>query len=97
MEEIDVKKELLAVLDYYREQIATGKCTLGAMLTFYRILMENYDVVGTAEDFAKFFGVSEHNVRNVINRRLIAKPVRRVFYPFHAFLKIIPDKWLRNR
>lgn len=93
MEQLDVRQELLTLLDYYREQIKNNQCTMDTMLAFYRILMENMNVVGTVEDFARFYGVSEANVRNVISRYMVKKPKRRVFYDFHEFLKIIPPKW----
>ena len=45
---------------------------------------------GTAEDFAKFYCKSQHDVRNVIHRRMIEKPIRRVYYSFGEFRKIVP-------
>lgn len=95
--EIDVQQELVRVLDFYKEQIQSGKCTMNAMLSMYRLLMENMEVEGTVKDFAMFYGVSENNVRHVISRYMVKKPTRRVFYKFHEFLKIVPRKWLSNR
>ena len=96
-DEVDIKEELLRLLDYYKEQLMCGGCTMNAMLTFYKFLVENIDVVGTVEDFAKFYGVSESKVRHTISRYMVEKPKRRVFYPFHPFTKIIPRKWLNKR
>lgn len=95
--EINVQEELIRLLDYYKETLANGGCTIGAMESVYKTMLENLDVVGTVEDFAKFYGVSEDSVRHVINRYMVQKPTRRVFYPFHPFTKIIPHKWLKNR
>ena len=50
----------------------------------------------TIEDLAKFYGVSPGNVRATISRKLIAKPIRRVFYPFHKFLKVVTTKWRKK-
>lgn len=97
MDENKVQDELIRLLDFYKEQLANGNCTLGAMESFYKTLMQNIDVVGTVEDFAKFYGVSEANVRSVINRYSTDKPKRRVFYRFNLFTKIIPKKWLANK
>lgn len=47
-------------------------------------------------DLARFFGVSEQKVRNTINRKLLDKPKRRVYYPFQSFLRIAPKKWRKN-
>lgn len=68
-----------------------------AMMSFYKFLIENIEVVGTVEDFAKFYGVSEDSVRHIISRYMVQKPKRRVFYPFHPFTKIIPSKWRKNK
>jgi len=95
--EVDVQAELLRLLDYYKETLENGGCTIGAMESFYKTMLQNIDVVGTVEDFAKFYGVSEQNVRSVINRYSTDKPKRRVFYKFHEFVKIIPKKWLARK
>lgn len=97
MQENEVRDELIRLLDYYKKQLQNGECTLNAMLTFYKLMTENLNVVGTAKDFAEFYGVSEDSVRHVINRYMVQKPTRRVFYPFHPFTKIIPHKWLKNK
>ena len=94
--EINVQEELIRLLDYYKETLANGGCTVGAMESVYKTMLENLDVVGTVEDFAKFYGVSEQNVRSVINRYSTDKPKRRVFYKFNSFTKIIPRK-MANR
>lgn len=96
-EELDVQEELVKLLDYYKEQMKSGGCTMGAMLSLYGFLMENIDVVGTTKDFAEFFGIPESTVRSVIARKMIQKPTRRVFYPFHSFVKIAPRNWFKKK
>lgn len=96
-EEINVQEELVRLLDFYKEQIKSGKCTMSAMLSMYRILMENLDVEGTISDFAQFYGVSEESIRHVLSRYMVDKPKRRVFYKFHPFSKLVPRKWVSNK
>ena len=96
MEEIDAKKELLEVLDYYKFRVQNG-CTMAEINSTLKALENNMNIDGSISDFARFYGQSEKNVRTVINRKLIAKPTRKVLYPFHAFRKIVPDKWHKDR
>lgn len=58
--------------------------------------MENLELYGTIEDMAKFYNVPESKVRNTINRKMIEKPKRRVYYRFLSFLKIVPEKWRKS-
>ena len=95
--EKEIQEELIRLLDYYKVQLKSGSCTMGAMLTFYEFLMENINVVGTVEDFARFYGIPESTIRSVISRKMIDKPKRRVFYPFHKFTKIVPRSWLKKK
>ena len=90
---MDAKTILSEVLGYYKHKVDNNLCTMEEMESVTKLLEGNMKVYGTAEDLAKFFGVSEHSVRNTINRKLIAKPKRRVYYPFLPFLKIAPRKW----
>ena len=57
---------------------------------------ENLNLYGTIEDLAKYYGVPESKVRNTINRKMIEKPKRRVYYRFLSFRKIVPKKWRDN-
>ena len=96
-EEIDVKKELLTILDFYKYKLSNDGCTVSEMRSVGNMLAENLNVEGTAKDFANFYGVSEENVRHILNRYVIDKPKRRVFYKFHKFAKCVPIKWVNNR
>lgn len=96
-DEVDIQKELVTILDYYKYRLTTGGCTLSEMNSLGRMLAQNMDIEGTVEEFSKFYGVSEANVRNVINRYMVQKPKRRVFYKFHQFNKIVPSKWLNSK
>ena len=61
-----------------------------------KALESNMEIYGTISDFANFYGVSESNVRANIARKLFAKPKRVLLYPFHKFMKIIPESWRKK-
>lgn len=90
---MDAKKILIEILDYYKYKIDNDLCTMEEIESTSKLLQENMEISGTISDFARFFDVSEINVRSTINRKLIDKPRRRVYYRFIPFLRIIPDKW----
>lgn len=87
------KKIVLEFLDFLRYKVENDKLTIEETESLAKCFLENTSVSGTAEDFAKFYSTSTHNVRMVINRRLIDKPQRKVLYPFGKFAKVIPKKW----
>ena len=61
-----------------------------------RTFMENITLTGTIDDLARYYGQSRDNVKVVINRKLLSKPKRRVYYSFNAFHKIIPKSWWKR-
>ncbi len=94
---MDAKKYLIEIFDYYEYKINNNQCIPEEMESAVKLLDENMKMYGTIEDFAKFYNVSEGNVRATINRKLLAKPKRRVYYPFHAFRKIVPESWRKDK
>ena len=93
---MDAKKILIEILDYYKYKIDNDLCTMEEIESTSKLLQENMEISGTISDFARFFDVSEINVRSTINRKLIDKPRRRVYYRFIPFLRIIPEKWKKS-
>lgn len=93
---MDAKQILSEILAYYKYKVDNDLCTMAEMESAQKALTENMQIYGTIDDFANFYGVSPGNVRATISRKLLAKPIRRVFYPFHKFLKIIPTKWRKK-
>lgn len=93
---MDAKKYLIETLDYYKQRILSDACTMEEINSVTKALQENMQIHGTIRDFAQFYGVSESNVRATIARKLIAKPERKVLYPFHKFAKIIPQNWRKK-
>lgn len=95
--DIDPKAYLIEILDFYKQKLLNGGCTMEEIRNVTKVLQENVDVNGTISDFAQFYGVPETTVRTNIFRKLLAKPKRVVLYPFQKFAKIVPRKWHDNR
>ena len=89
--EINIKEEIRAILRYYDKRL--DDCTMSEAKSFYRMLVENSELNGSIKDFAEFYGVSETSVKATISRKLFAKPIRCVLYPFHKFRLIRPSRW----
>lgn len=93
---MDANKLLSEILGFYKYKVDNNLCTMDEMNDAIRALENNMEIHGTISDFAKFYGVPESNVRASIARKLIAKPKRVLLYPFHKFVKIIPEKWRKK-
>jgi len=87
------KQLLLEFLDFFRYKIENGLLTMGEVESLAKAISERVLLLGTIDDFAQFYKQSHTNVSSVIKRRMIPKPVRRVYYPFNVFSKIVPQKW----
>ena len=91
-----IKKLLLEIIDYYRDKIANDNCTEAEMRDIFALVSSKIVGDSTIADIAEHFGQSESNVRNIIARRYIGKPKRRVSYNFFKILDIVPKSWLKN-
>ena len=89
---MDAKSILSDILAYYKYKIDNNLCTSEEMESACKVLQENMEVYGTIGDFAKFYNTSEGNIRATISRKLLAKPKRLLLYPFHKFMKVVPEK-----
>lgn len=87
---------LIEILEFYIFKLKAGKRTQQEAESATETIVSNMEIDGTISDFAKFYGVSESNVRAVIARKLLAKPKRILLYPFHKFIKIIPESWRKK-
>ena len=94
---MDAKDLIQQTLDYWRYKLDHNLCTMEEIDSIARMMENNLRITGTVEDFAKFCGKPEQAVRNVISRKVLDKPRRRVYYNFFPFLKNIPDKWLNKK
>lgn len=87
------KKIILEVLDFIRYKVENDRLTMSDAESIARTISSNLELEGTIEDLASFYKVQESRVRNTINRKMIQKPKRRVYYRFLSFMKIAPEKW----
>ena len=94
MESKDIVNE---VLDYLKYKVNSNTCTPEEIRNISNILTQELGTIGTVEEMAEFFGVSESTLRAMISRKVQGKPKRRVYYKFMSVLKNVPDKWLRDR
>ena len=93
---MDAKNYLIEILDYYKARLVNNSCTMEEMNSVLHTLEQNIEINGTISDFATYYGKPESQIRATISRKLIAKPKRKLLYPFHKFSKIVPDSW-RNK
>ena len=93
---MDAREELIEILDFYKYKLKHGGCTMAEIDSATRALKENMEIDGTISDFAKFYGVPENQIRATISRKLLAKPQRKVLYPFHKFAKVVPERWTKK-
>ena len=87
------KKILLEFIDFIKYKIDNDLLTMQEMDSMAKAIENNFELLGTADDFAKFYNQPLTNVSSVINRRMFEKPLRKVFYRFNTFRKITPEKW----
>ena len=93
--EIDLKEEVRMILRYYDQRL--DHCTMGELKATAGMFAEHLDLMGTADDFAQFFGKSKDAVFGIIKRNVTEKPKRNVvLYSFKAFLKKVPKSWTRK-
>lgn len=91
-----LKHNLSEILGYVKYKLDNDLCTPEEIESVSRMVQENLELHGTIEDIARFYGVPESKVRNTINRKMVEKPKRRVYYRFLSFMKIAPKKWRKS-
>lgn len=90
------KQILSEILRFYLYKLDNDLCTMEEIESATRALEEDMDIHGTIQDFAKFYQVSEGNVRTTINRKMFGSPKRRVYYRFIEFMKAAPERWRKK-
>lgn len=95
----NIKKVLLAALDFFRAQVENDACSLDEMRSMLEVIVRDIRVMASAEELSDFFGQSASNVRNVLSRRIIPAHSReRVMrYDMRHVLRIIPERWMQHR
>lgn len=92
-----VKEILSDFFGYLKYKVDNDRFTLEEEQALIRLIENNIPLVGTSEDFAKYYNQPQVNVRSVITRRMLEKPKRMVVRSFSSFCKIIPSSWRKRR
>ena len=83
----------MEILDFLRYKVENDKLTLSETEFIAKTIESNLNLYGSIDDLAKFYKKPKTNIRVVICRNVLAKPLRLVLYPFKAFRKARPKKW----
>jgi len=94
---MDAKETIRQTLDFLKYKVDNDLCAMEELRSVSDLLQNCLDVKGTVEDFSKYCDKPESSVRNVISRKVLDKPKRRVYYRFFPFIKSIPLKWLSDK
>jgi len=94
---MNAKESLKELFLFAIFKLDNGDCTPEEYKSWADAAMSNVDMQASIKELADFFGVSEHNVRSTINRKMLAKPKRRVVYPFKSFMEVAPESWHNRR
>ena len=87
------KQILSEFLSFLKFKIDNDLLTMEEVDSLAHTIEEGLTIRGTVDDLSKFYDQPKTNISSLINRRLVAKPLRRVFYSFNAFRKIVPESW----
>lgn len=93
---MDAKQHLKEIFQFGIYKLDNNLCTPEEIESASRIVQESLQMNASIEDLAKFYDVPESRIRNTINRKMIEKPKRRVYYRFNSFMKIAPEKWRKS-
>ena len=91
------KQILIEFLDFLKFKVENDLLTMEDVESISKMIESGMPISGTIEDFSNFYGQPRSNVRSLISRRMVEKPVRKVYYPFNALLRIVPNSWLVKR
>lgn len=83
-------------IDYLKYKIDNKRLTLREAENLRKMFFDNLSLTGTAEDIAGYYRKTPQDVRNVVHRKMLAKPERRVHYSFSEFQDIAPNNWKKK-
>ena len=82
--------DMLGVLEY---KVRNGVMCSDDVRAIITTLESGGGIRATVSDLAGYYHKSEADVRNVIHRNYLPKPVRRVSYDFGHFRNVVPKSW----
>lgn len=87
------KRIVLEFIDFVRYKVENDSLTMEEADSIAKVLQGEMNLVGTADDFAKFYGKTKTNVTTVIDRKMMPKPRRLVVHSFNEFQMAVPERW----
>ena len=92
-----IRESFAEVLNFLAFKVRNGLMTMSDIDAITSILNHDVCILVTVKELAEYYGQSEDNVRHIIHRSVSKPPVRRVFYDFLAFQKVVPAKWRKKK
>lgn len=90
------KQIILEFIDYIRYKVENDVLTLEEAESIAKTLGCGLNLMGTADDLARFYGKTKTNVTTVIDRKMLSRPRRLVLHSFNEFRKAIPNSWIHK-
>lgn len=90
------KEIILEFLDFLRYKIENESLTFDEAESIARTLEDGLNLVGTADDLARFYGKTKTNVTTVIDRKMLSRPKRLVLHSFNEFRRAVPRSWIHK-
>lgn len=93
MREQAMRDVLCDCFAFVGNKIKDGTVTIEDVRSMFEIVMSSTGARASIKEIARYYGKSEVNVRSVIKRRVLGKPVRRVYYDFSEVCRKVPESW----
>ena len=91
------KQIILEFLDFIRFKVENDVLTMEDAEAISRSIQNGLPLVGTTDDFARFYGKTKTNVTTVIDRKMLSKPKRTLLHSFNEFRRAVPSSWHNHR
>ena len=88
-----MQQTLLEFIDYLRFKVENRKFTLTELENIHNFFLNTFDVHATIEELANYYNKDKARIRTEIARKVLSKPIRRVYYKFSDINDVIPKSW----
>lgn len=86
-------KTVVEFLDFLKYKIEHKKLTLKEVEELHSLFLNSINPYSTIDDLADYYCKDKARIRTEIARKMLSKPIRKVYYNFNEFNTIIPDSW----
>lgn len=87
------KRIILEFLDFIRFKVENDNLTMEETESIAKTIAGGMNLLGTTDDFARFYGKTKTNVTTVIDRKMLPAPKRTLLHSFNDFRKAVPKSW----